>query len=449
MKISIFGAGYVGLVTGLCFAELGHNVISVDRDDMKISMIKNKKTPIFEKGLDELLQTNLSKGFSITNDYKFAIRETDISFIAVGTPLKSGNIDLDYVEQVCKTIGRELKNKKEYHLIVIKSTVLPGTTDGLVTKILEKSSGKTVGHDFGVAMNPEFLREGVAVEDFMNPDRIVIGSNDNKAMQKLVEVYKVFSTVDVIKTNCVTAEMTKYSSNALYANLISFSNEIANLSSSIKGVDALEVMKGVCLDNRISPSIAADETKKIRPGIVSYLSGGVGYGGSCFPKDIKAIKNFARSRNVDMRVLDAVEKTNENQHKKVIDLLKKHFSSLSKINIGVLGLGFKEGTDDLRESPSIKVINLLLAENAIVHTYDPIIKESIYNFFERGSITIAKGLSDIISLSDAIIVLTKDDHFTTIPKVCDELKNNKILIVDGRRLLPVDGNYIYEGMGRG
>ena len=258
MKISIVGTGYVGLVSGACLAELGHQVVCVDVDPRKIDMILTKNPPIYERGLQELLDRNVPGRLTATTDLKKAVLESELSMIAVGTPFDGTVIDLKYIRNVAAEIGAVLRQKPGYHMVVVKSTVVPGTTTDVVTPILEEASGKKAGRDFGVGMNPEFLREGEAIEDFMNPDRIVLGGIDERSIDALNELYSVFPDADIVRTDPRTAEMIKYTANSLLATLISFSNEIANLCAAQK-VDVAEVMKGVHLDRRFSPILAQGE----------------------------------------------------------------------------------------------------------------------------------------------------------------------------------------------
>uniref|UniRef100_UPI001ABBA0F2 nucleotide sugar dehydrogenase n=1 Tax=Aetokthonos hydrillicola TaxID=1550245 RepID=UPI001ABBA0F2 len=268
MKISIVGTGYVGLVSGACLAELGHEVVCVDLDPSKIEMIASKHPPIYERGLQELLDRNVPARLTATTDLRKAVLESELSMIAVGTPFDGTLIDLKYIRQVAADIGKVLREKAGYHMVVVKSTVVPGTTAEVVLPILEQYSGKKAGKDFGVGMNPEFLREGEAIEDFMHPDRIVLGGIDDRSIDTLDRLYSVFNGVDLVRADPRTAEMIKYTANSLLATLISFSNEIANLCT-VQKVDVADVMKGVHLDRRFSPIL--ENAERIKPGFISYL----------------------------------------------------------------------------------------------------------------------------------------------------------------------------------
>ena len=361
MDISIIGTGYVGLVSGVCLSEKGHNVVCVDNNVEKVAQINRGISPIHEDGLNELLKSNIGHRLKGSSDLNDAVMNSSVSLIAVGTPFDGNSIDLKYVQQASKEIGFVLKEKSEFHVVVVKSTVVPGTTDDVVIPMLEKYSEKKAGTDFGVSMNPEFLREGAAVDDFMNPDRIVLGGIDDMTHNVMKELYQVFRNVDILLTSNKTAEMIKYTSNSLLATLISFSNEIGNLCSDIGDIDALEVMKGVHLDKRISPII--ENGQRVSPGIVNYLEAGCGFGGSCFPKDVKALISYGIQLGSEMKLLQSVIGINKKQPSKILELIHKHFDSLVDIKVAVMGLAFKPKTDDMRESPSISIIKSLLQKN--------------------------------------------------------------------------------------
>lgn len=344
MNISIIGTGYVGLVTGVCLAKKGHKVICVDKIQSVVDSINNGITPIYEKNLNEFLIDVLGDKLEATTDIKYAVENSEISIIAVGTPFTEGKIDLEYVKEAAYDIGMVLKEKKDYHVVCVKSTVIPTTTDTIVLNILEVASGKKLG-EFGLVMNPEFLREGNAVEDFMNPDRIIIGTIDDTSFDVFSKIYKDYFSAPIIRTNTRTAEMIKYATNALLATLISFSNEIAAVSEEIGDIDAVEVLEGVHMDRRLSVNI---DGKLIKPDIVKYLKPGRGFGGSCFPKDVKSIISFSESLGYVPRILKSVIEVNDFQTERLLNLLKEKIGELNSKSITVLGLSFKPGTDDIR-----------------------------------------------------------------------------------------------------
>jgi len=410
----------VGLVTGACFAKLGNSVICVDIDEKKIDMINRGLSPLYEEGLDELLFT-YRDNIEATTDYEYALRNSDVTFICVGTPSKSdGSIELSFVRAAAEEIGKQLKEKEEWHLVVVKSTVLPGTTRDVVLPIVEKHSEKRVGSDFGLAMNPEFLREGVAVKDFLEPDRIVIGCYDERSRDMLTELYHHFSCCPIVETSPSAAEMIKYASNAFLATKISFINEIGNMCKRI-GVDTYEVAEGMGLDERIGRA---------------FLDSGIGWGGSCFPKDLHALIAWAQELGEKSRILERVVEVNDLQPLKIIELLKKHVPVLTGRVIGVLGLAFKPGTDDVRGSRALPIAKQLLKEGAIVKAYDP---EAMENFKELyPQIEYCSSAEDALD-SDAVLILTRWDAFR-------KLDYKGKVVIDGRRLEEAKNAKIYEGV---
>ena len=419
MNISIIGTGYVGLVTGACFAKLGNNVICVDVDEKKIKKINNGISPIYEEGLDELLSDYKSR-IKATTDYSTAINSSNITFICVGTPSNSsGDIDLSFVKDAAEEIGRQLRDKDHWHLVVVKSTVLPGTTRDLVLPILEKHSGKKAGRDFGLAMNPEFLREGIAVNDFLKPDRIVIGFYDERSRDMLRELYKDFSC-PIVETAPSAAEMIKYASNAFLATKISFINEIGNMCKKL-GVDTYEVADGIGLDKRIGRA---------------FLDSGIGWGGSCFLKDMNALIAWARKTGDDHRIAKSAAEVNNRQPLKLVELLKKHIPALKGKTIGVLGLAFKPNTDDVRESRAIPIVNELLKQGAQVKAYDPKAMENFKELYPQ--IEYCSSAEDVLN-SDAVLILTKWEEFRN-------LNYKEKVVIDGRRLEEAEVAKIYEGV---
>ena len=444
MKISIIGTGYVGLVTGVCLAEKGHQIICVDVDKEKVDEINQSIPPIYEKGLEELLKKNLNVNLKASTDLSKSIKETDVTFIAVGTPFNDNEIDLSYIEEVSKQIGKVLKEKSTYHLVVVKSTVVPGTTDEVVLPILEETSGKKPGIDFGVGMNPEFIREGEAIDDFMSPDRIVIGGIDEKSIDILEKVYRIFEGVDILKTNNKTAEMIKYTSNSLLATMISFSNEIANLCSAIGSIDIVDVMRGVHLDKRLSP--IKKNGDRVVPSFTTYLEAGCGFGGSCFPKDVKALISHGKRVGRSMQLLDAVIRVNEQQPKQIISMLKRHFPSLKGVRIAILGLAFKPGTDDMRESPAIPIVKNLIGHEAKIKAYDPVARHEAQKLFGNCNIVFCDDLYQTINDVQAIVLLTRWEEFKDIPELLVHM-DQQPLFIDGRRMLDKSRIAKYEGIG--
>lgn len=444
MKISVVGTGYVGLVSGVCLAEVGHEVVCVDNNAAKVEKINAGESPIYEKGLDALLHKHIGSRLKATTNLCDAVQESEITLIAVGTPFDGELIDLKFIKQVSCEIGLALKDKQSYHLVVVKSTVVPGTTDHVILPLLEEYSGKKAGPDFGVGMNPEFLREGEAIADFQSPDRVVLGGIDRRAQNKLAEMYEPFTLADKLITNNKTAEMIKYTSNALLATLISFSNEIGNLCATMGGIDALDVMQGVHLDKRISPILP--DGQRIRPVVTTYLEAGCGFGGSCFPKDVKALISHGVNVGEPMSLLKAVIEINKHQPQQVLDRLRKHHAELAGKKIAVLGLAFKPGTDDMRESPAIPIVNELVAANAIVTAYDPVAQEEAKKIFIEGGVEYCDSIEKAVEGVDAVLLLTRWPEFKVLPEILKS-QGSSVLVVDGRRLLPKDSVKCYEGIG--
>lgn len=444
MKISIVGTGYVGLVTGVCFAEKGHDVVCVDVDQKKVDLINAGTPPIFEQGLEVLLRKNIKGRLRATTNLHKAVHETQISMIAVGTPFDGREIDLTFIKAVSREIGQSLRSKSGYHVVIVKSTVVPGTTDDVVRPILEEASGKKAGVDFGVGMNPEFLTEGEAVNDFLFPDRIVLGGMDEATIEQQAELYKGFFGVEVLRTNNKTAEMIKYTANALLATLISFSNEMANLCAAVKDVDVVDVMRGVHTSRYLSVDLP--EGKRVQPPIVSFLAAGCGFGGSCFPKDVKALAAHGERLHAPMHVLDAVLKVNEQQPQKIIQLLKKHFASLKGVRVSILGLAFRPDTNDMRESPAIPIVRSLLREGAVVKGYDPVATDEARKIFSSQELELSGSLSDALTKADAVVLVTRWDEFRKVPDLLRS-RTPQPLFVDGRRLLDKSTIARYEGIG--
>lgn len=445
MKISVIGTGYVGLVSGVCLASKGHQVTCVDLDPAKVERINRADPPIHEAGLAELLAEHIGKGLVATTDLHAAVAGSELSLIAVGTPFNGDQIDLTYIREASRQIGEAIGRKDGFHVVVVKSTVVPGTTEDVVLPILEASSGKKAGTDFGVGMNPEFLREGEAIGDFMNPDRIVLGGIDERTIAKLDEVYAAFSETDKIRTSPRTAEMIKYTANSLLATLISFSNEIGNLCATLQDVDVVEVMHGVHLDKRFSPILASGE--RVRPGLLTYLAAGCGFGGSCFPKDVKALISFGRENRQPMPILGSVVETNRNQPARMLELVRRRHPDLKGIRVAVLGLAFKPGTDDIRESPSISVIRELVEQGAIVTAFDPVVRGPL-NSERLETVIHAETMEDCVCKAEVILLMTSWPKFSELPELIRRGEAAP-LVVDGRRLIPKDGVDAYAAIGLG
>ncbi|WP_096204459.1 UDP-glucose dehydrogenase family protein [Candidatus Methanoperedens nitratireducens] len=425
MRISIIGTGYVGTVSAVCFAELGHEVICVDVDRSKIDRINAGIAPIYEEGLSGLLKKHAGKRLSATSDYDFAVMNSDVSFICVGTPSDpDGNIDLGIVKAASASLGDSLRAKKGYHVIVVKSTVVPETTEKVVLPIIEKRSGKRAG-DFGIVMNPEFLREGKAVYDFMHPDKIVVGSLDKRSGDIVASLYKGLDC-KVTGTNPRTAEMIKYANNSFLATKISFANEVGNICKELD-IDTYEVMSAIGKDFRIGKY---------------FLNAGAGFGGSCFPKDVKALIGKAKEIGYEPVLLKSVITVNERQPGRMVQLLKSRLGSLKGRKIAVLGLAFKNDTDDIRESRSIPVIKELLDNGADVSAYDPMANGNMKKLF--GNVRYHSSAEDALSGADACLVMTEWDEFKSLDREFNVMTNR--LIIDGRHMLMPRKDVEYVGL---
>jgi UDPglucose 6-dehydrogenase/GDP-mannose 6-dehydrogenase len=434
MKITIVGTGYVGLVTGVGLAAAGHNVTCVDSDKRKIEAIEAGTAPFHEPGLDELLVQQRAAGrLRASTALEHSLHASAVSIIAVGTPSNEDGIDLGYIRQAAREIGSHLPKLDRYHVVVVKSTVVPTTTDTVVRRELEAASGMVCGRDFGLAMNPEFLSEGRAVEDFTRPDRIVIGANTARAGAILAEMYASFDC-PIVQTTPRNAEMVKYAANALQATLISFSNEIAGICEAIPGLDEATVMSGVHLDRCWAAPGGEDRSRFA--GAVSYLRAGIGFGGSCFPKDLRALRAFAHGAGAEVAVLNSVLRVNEERAGRMVDLLAGHIGSLRDKRIAVLGLAFKPETDDVRESPGVRIAKLLLMRGAQVVLHDPLVRIDAVQGQLGAGITQAGEVADAAAGADAIVVTTGWDAYRRLDWADIASRMRSPVIFDGRQVVP-------------
>ncbi|MEA4962023.1 UDP-glucose dehydrogenase family protein [Lutispora sp.] len=413
MNISIIGTGYVGLVTGVCLAYKGHKVFCADKQQHIIDSISRGVSPIYEQQLDSMLAHVIKNNdLKATTDLNQAVMESEITIIAVGTPYIGDQIALTYIKEAAHEVGAILKNKKDYHVVCVKSTVVPTTTDTIVLPILKQASGKELG-DFGLVMNPEFLKEGEAVQDFLNPDRIIIGAIDEKSYEVFKNIYQYHFDAPIIKVNPRTAEMIKYASNSLLATLISFSNEIAAISEEAGGIDALKVMESVGLDKRFTPKVRG---QLIKPDATKYLKPGRGFGGSCFPKDIKSLISFSVQRGYDPKILKSVIAVNELQIKRILCTLKKELSGIQDKTIAILGLAFKANTDDVRESQSIKLIRELKEAGTKLKCYDPAaVEKAKTELLGCDGVEFFNDYREALEGTDAAILMTDWEFITSIP----------------------------------
>jgi UDPglucose 6-dehydrogenase len=431
MKVAVVGTGYVGLVVGACLAESGNDVICVDKDEAKVRMLRRGKSPIYEPGIEDLLRRNKAEGrLTFTTDLAKAVRQSAIIFIAVGTPQgEDGSADLQHVMGVARDVARAMNG---YKVIVDKSTVPVGTAQKVRDVVRRETT-----HPFSVVSNPEFLKQGAAVDDFMKPDRVVIGADDAKAADLMVALHKPFTRTGapIMVMDTASAELAKYAANAMLATKISFMNEIANVCEAY-GADVDRVRQAMGSDRRIG---------------TAFLFPGVGYGGSCFPKDVKALVKFSGDKKYDFKILKAVEAVNEAQKRVLIRKLESHFGTLKGKTIAIWGLAFKPKTDDMREAPAIPIIKTLLEKGAKVQAHDPEAMNTAKGLF-KGGITYTSRNYDALKGADALAILTewqefREPDFARMKKL---LKNP--VVFDGRNIYQPsqmkDLGFTYYSIGR-
>ena len=435
MKIAVIGLGFVGLSLASVLASKGNNVIGIDVDVKKCKKICNGITPFFEPDLEKTLKIGLKKKLTISDNFSL-VKHSDIIFVAVGTPQKSnGAIELSMIKKAVTSIGRILAKSKKKPIVLIKSTVTPGTMQNVILPILEKRSGKKAGKEFGLISNPEFLQESSAIRDTKFPHVIVLGGYQTKFMKKAKSFFsKLHPNVPIIITNHQTAEMIKYANNSFLATKISFINQLANLCQNIPGANVDDIAKTIGFDPRIGKS---------------FLNAGPGYGGSCLPKDMKALINFAGKIGIKPTFLNAVEKTNKNQMEYIIWLIEKTLGKITSKRITVLGTAFKPNTDDIRDSIAIELIKKLLKKKANVTIHDPKAIKNTRKVF-GGKINYVKSIADALNKSQCVVIMTHWKQYET-------LNNNSIkhmdrkFIIDCRRILAkkeLRAEYHAIGMGK-
>lgn len=429
MKLAVIGTGYVGLVSGVCFSDLGNQVICVDNNPFKVEMLERGEVPIYEPGLKELIDKNKAAGrLSFSFDTKSAVEASDIVLLAVGTPsLPNGEANLSYIEQAAKDVAQSLNGFK---IIATKSTVPVGTNEHI-----ERIVSEHTNFPFSIASIPEFLREGSAIQDTFNPDRIVLGSSDQKTLDTLIELHEPL-TSNIITTDIRSAEMIKYASNAFLATKISFINEIANICEKV-GADVTRVAEGMGYDRRIGSS---------------FLQAGIGYGGSCFPKDTEALIQIAGNVDYEFKLLKSVVEVNKDQRFNIIRKLQEALGSLQGKNIAIWGLAFKPETDDIRDAPAIEIIEELIKLGANVKAYDPVATANFKLKLNHSSIKWCNDALETASRSDALCLLTEWSEFAQIDLVQLASLMARPILIDGRNVYdPVkvkEASFIYYSVGR-
>lgn len=429
-KIAIIGTGYVGLTTGACLAYLGHKVSCIDKEREKIEKLRKGILPIYEPGLTDLLK-KCKKNISFTNDFEETLKESKIIFITVGTPSrKDGSISLDDIKIVVTKIKETLRDCPDYKVIVVKSTVPVGTCEWI-----KKEMKKNYRDNFSIVSNPEFLREGCAIKDFLSPDRIVLGLEDEMAKKIMLNVYSSIKAPKII-SDIKSAELIKYAANAFLATKISFINEIANVCERVKG-DVKKVSEGIGLDKRIGNS---------------FLNAGIGYGGSCFPKDIDGLIKIADNKKYNFKLLKAVTKVNINQQKQFVRKINKILRKIDGKTVGILGLAFKPNTDDVRKSPAIEIIKLLQQSHYKIQVYDPVATKNAKRELSKTSIVYCKNAFEAVKNADVLALVTEWPEFSELnmKKVKDLMRHPYLF--DGRNQFDPEEmkkiGFYYEGIGR-
>ena len=429
-KISIAGCGFVGLVSAAAFASKGFEVIATTINEKEANIINSGRSPFYERGLDEILQKAIElKNLKVIMDNYEAVLNSDLTFISVGTPMREDkSIDLSFIDKVSRQVGNALIDKKSYHLIIDRSTVLPGTSRNLIAKNLSENSRKTIGEDFGLCMQPEFLAEGKSVENTFYPDRIIIGEYDKRSGDTLQDLYKTFyeehlNNCPIYRMSLEGAELVKYANNCFLATKISFANEFANFAELIPNVDIKQVMEGIGLDYRINSH---------------FFGAGVGFGGSCFSKDINAIKNWASINGYDSKLLKAVLDINDNQAIHIVNIAEELNGDLSGKKVTILGLSFKADTNDMREAPSIRVVYELLRRNVTnIVGYDPKANNEAKKFLQD-SINYVDTIEEALKDSECVFILTDWEEFK---KLTPDFFRNLMKIptvIDGRKIYSFD-----------
>ncbi len=434
MRLSIFGLGYVGAVSAGCLANDNHDVLGVDPNSTKVDLINRGLPPIIEKDIGDMIASSVAAGrLRATTNVVEATNATDVSLICVGTPSQlNGNLDLSYVRRVCEEIGAALKEKRGFHVVVARSTMLPGTMRNIVIPALEAASGKRAGIDFGVCNNPEFLREGTAVYDYCNPPKTVIGESDTRAGDVLVQLYEKMAA-PLIRTDIETAEMVKYTDNTWHALKVAFANEIGNLSKAL-GIDGHRVMEIFCQDTKLNLS-------------PYYMKPGFAFGGSCLPKDVRALAYKARSLDLDLPVLNAILPSNQRQVEKGIKMIVDK----GRRKVGILGFSFKAGTDDLRESPLVEVIEHLIGKGYELRLYDRNVnlaaltganKDYILNHIPHISRLMVQSIEEVLEFAETLVIGNGAPEFREVP----ERSEAHQVVVDLVRVVGATSGERYDGI---
>lgn len=427
MNVGVVGLGFVGLSMSCVFAKKGLNIHGVDIDEQKVLMINHKKSPFFEPNINELLNEVLDTSLIVNSHLEQCIKKSEIIFVCVGTPSNSdGSSNLNYLKNTCKNISKLLNqiHDEKFRIIVIKSTVPPQTIETEIIPLMKQNTSKQIGVDFDICFNPEFLKEGSAIDDMLNPHLIVVGTNNIKTENKINNFYtKLYlDSVNIINTTIVNAELIKYTNNSFLATKISFINNIANICNKIPGADVEIIAEAIGMDPRIGKM---------------FLKAGPGYGGSCFPKDVAGFLNFVKLKGYSMPILESTHKINENQPLVIIDMIKNKLLNIEGKTISILGLSFKKNTDDIREAVSIKIVKTLLEQNAKIKVNDPMAMSNFRQIF-NDQIDYCDSIEDCLKESECCVILTEWDSFSKIePEIFLKFMKNPILI-DARRIFDIN-----------
>lgn len=446
MNVTIIGCGFVGLVTGACLAEVGHRVHGIEHNPARLAKIQTGAAPFYEPDLDPLLAREMAAGRLSVGDNVAQVAEAELVFLCVGTPTVEGKIDLRQVLAAADAVAPHLAiGGDRFPVVVVKSTVLPGTTNEPVRAALEATSGKVAHRDFGLAMNPEFLREGSAVLDFREPDRILLGSDSRRALDTLQALYRPFAGVPVVELTASNAELAKYANNALLATLVSFMNDLASLAETIPGTDIEAVADAMALDKRLSPVVGGT---RVRPGILTYMRAGIGYGGSCLPKDVAALSRLAAAQGRSSAMLEAVQAANEARPLALVRAVAARLGTLNGRKVALLGLAFKPRTDDTREAVAFRLAAAFAEAGTTVVGWDPMVRDLPAETADH--LALADDIDDALRDADAAVIVTAWPEFAAYDWSRGQDLMRTPYLVDGRNQLrghALPPNLIYHPIG--
>ena len=445
MRVTIVGTSYVGLTLATGFAELGHTVVCVERDPETLALLRAHRTLVAEPSIDDLLLKHLGNGLSVTDNLHDAVAEGEVVFVAHEFPYEAGRLVLDALKDLAAEIGNAIRITERYSVVVLKSTVPPGTTEKVFRPILEQCSGKKSGVDFGVAFEPEFLRQNRALGDFFEPDRVVIGTDDDRTRATLLTLAPATPDTPVFVTNPSTAEIVKYTTNAFFALLLSYANEIGKICARTDQVDAEEVFACLEADRRVSPQLPGGG--RVKPGLAAYLRPGCGFGGRRFPNDVRSFVGFAEDNGCRAGLLDEVLAINARQPLEMLKLLRKEWPDFRNLAVTVIGVALKPGATDIDESPALPAIDSLLQEQAHVTVFDPGARaEILAHFSEQARLNVEDDFASAVASAEAIMVFTAYPECSTLPTILGK-RRDEVAIIDGRRAVDGSNCRRYHALG--